>query len=130
VLILQTGPVAERVRVREIDDDEGRRLVRIVRRDSGSVVTWRPARCIPGTGAGGHLYAIAGREVIPEPGEPEVIFCVEEFGPLGLQPRARAAVGRGQRQEQGARPQATAPDARHLPAHRRGPAAVRRPRAG
>jgi hypothetical protein len=33
--------VAERVWVREIDDDEGRRLVRIVRRDSGSVVTWR-----------------------------------------------------------------------------------------
>src|SRR5260221_14383626 len=33
--------MAERLRVREIDDDEGRRLVRIVRRDSGSVVTWR-----------------------------------------------------------------------------------------
>jgi hypothetical protein len=31
-LIHQTGPVAERVRVREIDDDEGQRLVRIVRR--------------------------------------------------------------------------------------------------
>jgi hypothetical protein len=39
VLIAETGPVAERLRVREIDDDEGRRLVRIVRRDSGSVVT-------------------------------------------------------------------------------------------
>ena len=34
-----------------------------------------------------HLYAIADREVIPEPGEPEVIFCVDEFGPLNLQPR-------------------------------------------
>jgi hypothetical protein len=33
-----------------------------------------------------HLYAIANREVIPEPGEPEVIFCVDEFGPLNLQP--------------------------------------------
>ena len=33
--------VAERVRVREIDDDEGQRLLRIVRRGSGSVVTWR-----------------------------------------------------------------------------------------
>jgi DDE superfamily endonuclease len=31
----QTGPVAERVRVREIDDDEGWRLVRIVRRAVG-----------------------------------------------------------------------------------------------
>jgi hypothetical protein len=34
------------VRVREIDDDEGRRLVRIVRRDSGSVVTWRRAQTV------------------------------------------------------------------------------------
>jgi transposase len=34
-----------------------------------------------------HLYAIADREVIPEPGEPEVIFCADEFGPLNLQPR-------------------------------------------
>ena len=32
--------------VREIDDDEGRRLVRIVRRDSGSVVTWRRAQMV------------------------------------------------------------------------------------
>jgi hypothetical protein len=38
--------VAERVRVREIDDDEGRRLVRIVRRGSGSVVTWRRAQMV------------------------------------------------------------------------------------
>jgi transposase len=36
--------MAERVRVREIDDDEGRRLVRIVRRGTGSVVTWRRAQ--------------------------------------------------------------------------------------
>ncbi|MFD5820245.1 hypothetical protein [Streptomyces sp. NPDC127038] len=35
--------MAERVRVREIDDDEGRRLLRITRRGTGSVVTWRPA---------------------------------------------------------------------------------------
>jgi transposase len=34
------------------------------------------------------LYAIADGEVVPEPGEPEVIFCVDEFGPLNLQPRA------------------------------------------
>jgi hypothetical protein len=33
----------ERVRVRELSNDEGRRLLRIVRRDSGSVVGWRPA---------------------------------------------------------------------------------------
>jgi len=209
---LQTGPVTERLRVREIDDDEGRRLVRIVRRGSGSVVTWRRAQMVllsaQGMDAAGiakvaftsedrvrdvirnfnadgfdslypkyrggrppkftlpqrrevkkvaksrpgehglpfstwslsklaeflvaegvvddisheglrtllreegvsfqrvktwkassdpcyeakkarveHLYAIADREVVPDPGEPEVIFCVDEFGPLNLQPR-------------------------------------------
>src|SRR3954470_4831421 len=33
-----------------------------------------------------HLYAIADGEVIPEDGEPEVIFCLDEFGPLNLPP--------------------------------------------
>jgi transposase len=209
---LQTGLVTERLRVREIDDDEGRRLVRIVRRGTGSVVTWRRAQMVllsaQGMDAaaiakvaftsedrvrdvirnfnadgfdslypkyrGGrppkftlpqrrevkkiaksrpaehdlpfstwslsklaeflvaegvvddisheglrtllreegvsfqwiktwkasadphyaakkarieHLYAIADGEVVPDPGEPEVIFCVDEFGPLNLQPR-------------------------------------------
>jgi len=211
-LILETGRVSERLRVREIDDDEGQRLVRIVRRGSGSVVTWRRAQMVllsaQGMDAtaiakvaftsedrvrdvirnfnadgfaslypkykGGrppkftlgqrrdikkiaksrpaehdlpfstwslsklgeflvaegvvddisheglrtmlreegvsfqrlktwktstdpgyavkkarieHLYAIADGEVIPDRGEPEVIFCVDEFGPLNLQPR-------------------------------------------
>ncbi|WP_344109710.1 IS630 family transposase [Nocardiopsis rhodophaea] len=36
--------MAERVRVREIDDDEGRRLLRIIRRGTASVVTWRRAQ--------------------------------------------------------------------------------------
>ena len=34
-----------------------------------------------------HLYAIADREVTPDPGEPEIIFCVDELGPLNLRPR-------------------------------------------
>jgi len=34
-LILETGRVSERLRVREIDDDESQRLVRIIRRGSG-----------------------------------------------------------------------------------------------
>nr|WP_241777491.1 hypothetical protein [Streptomyces sp. CT34] len=38
--------MAERVEVREIDDDEGRRLLRIVRRGTGSVVTWRRAQTV------------------------------------------------------------------------------------
>jgi transposase len=212
VQIVETGPVSERLRVREIDDDEGRRLVRIVRRGSGSVVTWRRAQMVllsaQGMDAaaiakvaftsedrvrdvirnfnadgfdslypkyrGGrapkftlgqrreikkiaksrpvdhglpfstwslakladflvaegvvedisheglrtllreegvtfqrlktwktstdphyqakkarieHLYAIADRHLAPEPGDPEVVICVDEFGPLNLQPR-------------------------------------------
>jgi hypothetical protein len=34
VLIVETGPVSERLRVREIDDGEGRRLIR-------RYITWR-----------------------------------------------------------------------------------------
>jgi transposase len=38
--------VAEPVRVREISNDEGNRLLRIVRRSTGSVVTWRRAQMV------------------------------------------------------------------------------------
>ncbi|GGY08274.1 hypothetical protein GCM10010299_09420 [Streptomyces tanashiensis] len=38
--------MAERVQVHEIDDDEGRRLLRIIRPGTGSVVTWRRARMV------------------------------------------------------------------------------------
>jgi transposase len=231
VVIGETGWVADRLRVREIDDDEGKRLVRIVRRGSGSVVTWRRAQMVllsaqgmtvaavagvaftsqdrvrdvirnfntdgfdslypkyrgghppkftlpqrreikkvakSGPGEHGlpfstwslsklaeflvaegvvedisheglrtllreegvtfqrvktwkksadpdyeakkarveHLYAIADRDVVPETGEPEVIFCMDEFGPLGLQPRPGrqwAAVS-GKRKEPGRAP--------------------------
>jgi transposase len=59
LLILKTGPVTERVRVREIDDDEGQRLVRIVRRGSGSVVTWRRAQMVLLSAQGMDVAAIA-----------------------------------------------------------------------
>jgi Helix-turn-helix domain len=59
VLIAETGPVSERVRVREVDDDEGRRLVRIVRRGSGSVVTWRRAQMVLLSAQGMDAAAIA-----------------------------------------------------------------------
>jgi len=36
----------ERLRVREISSEEGNRLLRIVRRSSGSVVTWRRAQMV------------------------------------------------------------------------------------
>jgi hypothetical protein len=38
--------VAERVRVRDMTNEEGNRLLRIVRRSSGSVVTWRRAQMV------------------------------------------------------------------------------------
>jgi hypothetical protein len=38
--------MAERVRVREISNDEGNRLLKIVRRSSGSIVTWRRAQIV------------------------------------------------------------------------------------
>jgi hypothetical protein len=36
----------EGFRAREVPDDEGKRLLRIVRRSSGSVVTWRRAQMV------------------------------------------------------------------------------------
>jgi hypothetical protein len=52
------------------------------------------------------LYAIADREVTPGAGDPEVVFCVDEFGPLNLQPRPGrhwAAIG-GKGKEPGRAP--------------------------
>jgi hypothetical protein len=51
--------VTERLRVREIDDDEGQRLVRIIRRGSGSVVTWRLAQLVLLLAQGMDVPAIA-----------------------------------------------------------------------
>ena len=38
--------MADRVRICEIDQDEGQRLLRIIRRGIGSVVTWRRAHMV------------------------------------------------------------------------------------
>jgi hypothetical protein len=38
--------MAERGRVREISNEEGNRLLRIVRRSTGSVVTWRRTQMV------------------------------------------------------------------------------------
>lgn len=51
--------MAERVRVREIDNDEGNRLLRMVRRSSGSVVTWRRAQMVLLSAQGMDVAAIA-----------------------------------------------------------------------
>ena len=49
----------ERLRVRQIDDDEGQRLVRIIRRGSGSAVTWRRAQMVLLSAQGVDVPAIA-----------------------------------------------------------------------
>ncbi|WSI82246.1 hypothetical protein OG557_37265 [Streptomyces anulatus] len=72
-----------------------------------------------------HLYAIADGEVIPEDGEPEVIFCMDEFGPLNLMPHpGRQWVERGGKHKDPVR-EPTAPG--DLQPLRRGPAPVRCP---
>jgi hypothetical protein len=38
--------MAEPVRVREISNEEGNRLLRIVRRSAGSAVTWRRSQTV------------------------------------------------------------------------------------
>jgi transposase len=81
--------VAERVRVREIDDDEGRRLVRIVRRDSGSVVTWRRAQMVLLSAQGMDVAGIAKVAFTSEDRVRDVIhnFNADGFG--SLYPRYR-----------------------------------------
>jgi transposase len=44
--VAQTSGMAERVYVRELTNDEGRKLLSIVRRGSGSVVRWRRAQIV------------------------------------------------------------------------------------
>jgi hypothetical protein len=65
--------VAERVRVREIDDDEGRRVVRIVRRDSGSVVT--------PTGSDLHWYHVQHCVGLVGNGDPAALSAVYAISP-------------------------------------------------
>ena len=74
-------------------DDISHEGLRVLLREEGvsfqRVKTWKTSRD-PDYAAKKarveHLYAIADGEVIPEDGEPEVVFCMDEFGPLNLQP--------------------------------------------
>ena len=87
--VLQTGPVAERVRVREIDDDEGHRLVRIVRRDSGSVVTWRRAQMVLLPAQGMDVAGIAKVAFTSEDRVRDVIHNFNADGFASLYPKYR-----------------------------------------
>jgi transposase len=81
--------VAEGV-VEDISHEGLRELLRAESVSFQAIKTWKASRD-PDYAAKKarveHLYAIADGQVIPDPGEPRVIFCMDEFGPLNLQPR-------------------------------------------
>jgi transposase len=81
--------VTERLRVREIDDDEGRRLVRIVRRGTGSVVTWRRAQMVLLSAQGMDVAAIARVAFTSEDRVRDVIRNFTADGFSSLYPRYR-----------------------------------------
>nr|WP_244943407.1 hypothetical protein [Streptomyces inhibens] len=84
-------------------DDSGHEGLRILLGKEGisfqRVKIWKTSRdpdCATKKARVEHLYAIADGEVIPEDDGPEVIFCMDEFGPLDLQPHpGRQWVERG-----------------------------------
>ena len=89
--------MTERLRVREIDDDEGRRLVRIIRRGSGSVVTWRRAQMVLLSAQGMEVPAIAKVAFTSEDRVRDVIrsFNADGFGSLYPKYNLGSTVERG-----------------------------------
>jgi transposase len=81
--------VTGRLRVREIDDEESRRLVRIVRRGMGSVVTWRRAQKVLLPAQGMDVGAIARVAFTSEDRVRDVIrnFNADGFSSLYLRYR-------------------------------------------
>ncbi|MFD9394622.1 helix-turn-helix domain-containing protein [Streptomyces sp. NPDC060000] len=72
-------------------DDISHEGLRILLRKEGvsfqRLKSWKTSRdpdCAAKKARVEHLYAIADGEVLPEEGEPEVVFCMDEFGPLNL----------------------------------------------
>src|SRR5690606_9958647 len=74
-------------------DDISHETLRVLLREEGvsfqKVKTWKRSKD-PAYAAKKarveHRYAIADGEVVPDPDEPQAIFCLAEFGPLNLQP--------------------------------------------
>ena len=79
--------MAERVRVREISNEEGNRLLRIVRRSSGSVVTWRRAQMVLLSAQGMDVPQIAKVAFTSMDRVREVIHNFNEDGFDSLYPR-------------------------------------------
>jgi transposase len=79
--------MAGRVRVREVRDDEGNRLKRIVRRGSGSVVTWRRAQMVLWSAQGMSVAQIAGLAFTSEDRVRDVLHNFNADGFESLYPR-------------------------------------------
>lgn len=79
--------MAERVRVREITNDEGNRLLRIVRRDSGSVVRWRRAQMVLLSAQGMEVAQIAKVAFTSPDRVREVLHNFNDDGFDSLDPR-------------------------------------------
>lgn len=77
-----------------------------------------------------HLYAIADGEVVPEEGEPEVVFYMDEFRPPQSPAPPRSPVDRTRRPAQGPRPLTAPAPPRDLHPPARRPLPVRRLRPG
>jgi len=86
LLVAETGPVTERLHVRDIDDDEGRRLVRIIRRGSGSAI-WRRAQMVLLSAQGMGVPATAK---VAFTSEDRVRDVVRNSTPTGSAPSARS----------------------------------------
>ena len=78
-----------RLRVREIDDDEGQQLARIVRRGSGPVVTWRRAQMVLLSAQGMDVPAIAKVAFTSEHRVGDVIGNFNADGFSSLYPKYR-----------------------------------------
>ncbi|ALO91343.1 Putative transposase [Streptomyces hygroscopicus subsp. limoneus] len=94
-------------------DDIGHEGLRILLREEGvsfqRLKTWKTSRDPDHAAKKArveHRYAIADGEVIPKEGEPEVIFCMDEFGPLNLMPHPgwQWAERGGRHKDQGRQP--------------------------
>lgn len=81
------GGMAERVRVREISVGEGGRLLRLVRRSAGSVVTWRRAQIVLWSAQGMDVPQIAPLAFSSEDRVREVIRNFNDDGFGSLYPR-------------------------------------------
>src|SRR6266496_3567532 len=79
--------MAGRVRVREISNGEGNHLKRIVRRGSGSVVTWRRAQMVLWSAQGMNVAQIAGLAFTSEDRVRDVLHNFNSDGFESLYPR-------------------------------------------